>query len=120
MIRRPPRSTLFPYTTLFRSIADAVGRARERWPGRGVEVECDRIEQVRDAVKAGADIVMLDNMTPADVAVCVKEVDHAALVEVSGRVNLETVAAYAAAGPDLISVGALTHSAPVLDIGLDL
>jgi nicotinate-nucleotide pyrophosphorylase (carboxylating) len=58
-------------------------------------------------------------MSPAEVAVCVKEVDHAALVEVSGRVNLDTVAEYAAAGPDFISVGALTHSAPILDIGLD-
>jgi nicotinate-nucleotide pyrophosphorylase (carboxylating) len=101
-------------------IADAVARARAMWPGRGVEVECDRLEQVREAVAAKADVVMLDNMTPADVEVCVKEVGHAALVEVSGRINLDTVAAYAAAGPDLISVGAITHSAPVLDIGLDL
>jgi nicotinate-nucleotide pyrophosphorylase (carboxylating) len=102
------------------SISDAVARARTRWPGRGVEIECDRLEQVRDAVAAGADVVMLDNMTPADVAVCVKEVGAAALVEVSGGVSLDTVADYAAAGPDLISIGALTHSAPILDIGLDL
>ncbi|MBA3655317.1 MAG: carboxylating nicotinate-nucleotide diphosphorylase [Actinobacteria bacterium] len=100
-------------------VADAVDRARERWPGRGVEVECDRLEQVREAVAAGADIVMLDNMRPGDVAVCVKEVDSRALVEVSGGVTLATIAEYAAAGPDLISVGALTHSAPILDIGLD-
>ena len=101
-------------------IGDAVARARERWPGRGVEVECDRLEQVQEAVAAGVDVVMLDNMTPDDVAICVKEVGGAALVEVSGGVNLDTVAAYAAAGPDLISVGGLTHSAPILDIGLDL
>lgn len=102
------------------SIPDAVKRAREMWPGRGVEVECDRIEQVREAVSAGVDVVMLDNMSPADVATCVKEVNGAALVEVSGGVRLKTVAEYAAAGPDLISVGTLTHSAPILDIGLDL
>ena len=69
---------------------------------------------------AGADMVMLDNMTPDEVAACVKLVDGRCLVEVSGRVTLETVGDYAAAGADLISVGALTHSAPVLDIGLDL
>ena len=102
------------------SIADAVGRAREMWPGRGVEVECDRVEQVREAVAAGADVVLLDNMSPSEVGVCVKEINGAALAEVSGRVNLGTIVDYAAAGPDLISVGALTHSAPILDIGLDL
>jgi nicotinate-nucleotide pyrophosphorylase (carboxylating) len=102
------------------SIASAVARARAQWPGRGVEVECDRVEQVREAVAAGADVVMLDNMSPGEVEVCVKEVNGAALTEVSGRVNLDTIVDYAAAGPDLISVGALTHSAPILDIGLDL
>jgi len=101
-------------------IGDAVARARDRWPGRGVEVECDRLEQVQQAVAAGVDVVMLDNMTPDDVALCVKEVGEAALVEVSGGVTLDTITDYAAAGPDLISVGALTHSAPILDIGLDL
>ena len=102
------------------AITAAVQRAREMWPGRGVEVECDRVEQVREAVVAGADVVMLDNMSPADVEVCVKEVARAALVEVSGGVSLDTVRDYAEAGPDLISVGTLTHSAPILDIGLDL
>jgi nicotinate-nucleotide pyrophosphorylase (carboxylating) len=102
------------------TITAAVARARQRWPGRGVEVECDRVEQVREAVAAGADVVMLDNMRPPEVEVCVKEVNGTALVEVSGRVDLDTVVGYAAAGPDLISVGALTHSAPVLDIALDL
>lgn len=101
------------------SIAEAVVRARALWPGRGVEVECDRIEQVREAVTAGADVVMLDNMTPLQVAEATREVAHAARIEVSGGVNLDTVAEYAAAGPDFISVGALTHSAPILDIGLD-
>ncbi len=108
-------------------IAEAVALARSRWPGRMVEVECDRPEQVIEAVDAGASVVMLDNMTPSLVAECVASVRarraHAqgpVLVEVSGGVTIETAPAYAAAGADLISVGALTHSAPVLDIGLDL
>jgi nicotinate-nucleotide pyrophosphorylase (carboxylating) len=102
------------------SIVDAVRRARMSWPGRTVEVECDRMEQVVEAVEAGADIVMLDNMSPSMVKDCVDRVAGAALVEVSGGVSLETVGAYARAGADLISIGAITHSAPILDIGLDM
>lgn len=107
------------------SITEAVARARALWPGRTVEVECDRIEQVREALAAGASMVMLDNMGPAEVAGCVAEVragadGRAVLVEVSGGITLETVGSFAAAGADVISVGALTHSAPSLDIGLDL
>ena len=105
------------------SITDAVARARSRWPGRMVEVECDRPEQVDEAVAAGATVVMLDNMSVAEVAECAARV-HATgagiLVEVSGGVSLESAPALAAAGADLISVGALTHSAPVLDLGLDI
>lgn len=111
------------------TIAKAVAAARDRWPGRLVEVECDRREQVAEAVASGASQVLLDNMTPDEVAACVTLVrEHASdrsdrervLVEVSGGVSLETVGGFAAAGADLISVGAITHSAPVLDIGLDL
>jgi nicotinate-nucleotide pyrophosphorylase (carboxylating) len=102
------------------SVSEAVERARDLWPGRVVQVECDTSEQVKEAVVVGADLVLLDNMTPEQVAACVEEVGGRCLVEVSGGVTLETVAAYAAAGPDLISVGAITHSAPVLDIGLDV
>ncbi|HUF34288.1 MAG TPA: carboxylating nicotinate-nucleotide diphosphorylase [Acidimicrobiales bacterium] len=103
-------------------ITAAVGRARERWPARVVEVEADRLEQVEEAIAAGADLVLLDNMSPDEARACVEARGDAArpLLEVSGRVSLETVAAYAATGVDLISVGALTHSAPVLDIGLDI
>lgn len=107
-------------------IGEAVRRARSMWPGRMVEVECDRIDQVAEAVAAGATIVLCDNMSPDELARCVELVrsrsagDNRALVEASGGVTLETIGAVAAAGPDLISVGALTHSAPVLDIGLDL
>ncbi|HUQ40634.1 MAG TPA: carboxylating nicotinate-nucleotide diphosphorylase [Acidimicrobiales bacterium] len=101
-------------------IIEAVARARESFPDRRIEVECDRINQVSEAVDAGVPIVLLDNMTPAQVAECVALVAGRCLVEVSGGITLETVTAYAAAGPDYISVGALTHSAPSLDIGLDL
>jgi nicotinate-nucleotide pyrophosphorylase (carboxylating) len=108
------------------SIADGVARARLRWPGRMVEVECDSMTQVREAVSAGATLVLCDNMTPEEVKEAVEIASQPpagmarSLIEASGGVSLETIAAYAAAGADLISVGALTHSAPVLDIGLDL
>jgi nicotinate-nucleotide pyrophosphorylase (carboxylating) len=105
------------------TITEAVGRARRWWPGRMVEVECDREEQVAEALAAGATVVMLDNMTSDQVKACVglvRDRGTATLVEVSGGVDLDSAPGYAAAGADLISVGALTHSAPVLDLGLDL
>ena len=88
-----------------------------------VEVECDRLDQVSEAVAAGATVVLLDNMGPAQVAEAVALVrgsGAATLVEVSGGVTLDSAPALAAAGADLLSAGALTHSAPVLDLGLDL
>ena len=104
-------------------IADAVEHARAMWPGRGVEVECDRLEQVVDALAAGADVVMLDNMSPEQAGECVAVVRSgirpATLLEVSGGVTLDTVAAYAATGVDLISTSAITQSARALDIALD-
>jgi nicotinate-nucleotide pyrophosphorylase (carboxylating) len=102
------------------SIEDAVTTAHRRWPGVSCQVECDTLDQLEVALAAGADLVLLDNMDPETVAAAVSLVGGRIPVEVSGRVTLESVAAYAAAGVDLISVGALTHSAPVLDIGLDL
>jgi nicotinate-nucleotide pyrophosphorylase (carboxylating) len=102
------------------SIGDALDRARTRWPGVVVEVECDTLDQVAEAKAAGAALVLVDNLTPDEVAQAVGIAGGAFPIEVSGGVTLDTVAAYAAAGADLISVGALTHSAPVLDIGLDL
>lgn len=101
-------------------IAQAVAESRRRWPFRAVEVECDTLDQVRDAVAAGATAVLLDNMAPAKVRRCVAEVAGRALTEASGGVTLDTVAAYAATGVDFVSVGALTASAPALDLGLDL
>jgi nicotinate-nucleotide pyrophosphorylase (carboxylating) len=102
------------------SIAEAVALARRRWPGRGIEVECDRLEQVREALAAGATLLMLDNMTPDEVRACVAEVAGRVLVEVSGGITLATAPAYAAAGADLLSTSAITQSAPALDLGLDL
>ncbi len=107
------------------SITEAVHMAKERWPGRMVEIECDRPAQVDEACRAGATAVLLDNMAPEEAAACVQLVRRAAgdarvLVEVSGGVTPDSAPAYAAAGVDLISVGALTHSVPVLDLGLDL
>ena len=105
------------------TISEAVSRARRQWPGRMVEVECDRLDQVREAVAARATVIMLDNMGPDRVAEAVAVVRAGgsdALIEVSGGVNLGSAPGLAAAGADLLSVGALTHSAPVLDLGLDL
>lgn len=85
-----------------------------------VTVECETLEQVEEAVAAGADIVLLDNMTPEMLAAAVDQVDGQAAVEASGGVTEETVTAIALAGVDIISVGALTHSAPALDISLDV
>jgi nicotinate-nucleotide pyrophosphorylase (carboxylating) len=105
------------------AIGDAVALAAQRWPGRMIEVECDEPGQAKEAAAAGAGIVMLDNMSPEQVASTVALVRAQAegtLVEVSGGITLETAPAYAAAGADLLSVGALTHSAIALDLGLDL
>jgi nicotinate-nucleotide pyrophosphorylase (carboxylating) len=106
------------------SITAAVERARTLWPDRMVEIECDALEQVAEAAAAGADAVLLDNMDPGTVveAISVAQVEATGpiLTEVSGGVTLSNVGAYAAAGPDRISIGALTHSAALLDLGLDL
>jgi nicotinate-nucleotide pyrophosphorylase (carboxylating) len=98
----------------------AVDRARARWPGRIVEVECDTLDQVADAVAASADLILLDNMSPEEATEACAKAAGLVPLEVSGRVTLETVGAYAQTGVDFISVGAITHSAPALDIGLDI
>jgi nicotinate-nucleotide pyrophosphorylase (carboxylating) len=98
----------------------AVRRARDLAPaGTKVEVECETIDQVRAALEAKADIIMLDNMSPAQMAECVRLVAGRAITEASGGVNLDTVRRIAETGVDWISVGALTHSAPALDLALD-
>lgn len=101
-------------------VAKAVQRARELAPpGVKVEIECDRVEQVRQAVEAGADIILLDNMPLATMAECVATVEGRATLEASGGVTLATVRQIAETGVDWISVGALTHSAPSLNLAVD-
>jgi nicotinate-nucleotide pyrophosphorylase (carboxylating) len=101
-------------------VALAVRRARElAAPGTKVEVECDRLEQVEAALAAGADVIMLDNMPLDTMREAVRRVDGRAILEASGGVRLDTVRAIADTGVDWISVGALTHSARALDLGLD-
>jgi nicotinate-nucleotide pyrophosphorylase (carboxylating) len=98
----------------------AVTRARDLAPpGTKIEVECDRIDQVQAAVEAGADIILLDNMPPARLREAVTLVSGRAILEASGGVTLDTVRAIAETGVDWISVGALTHSAPAMDLALD-
>lgn len=98
----------------------AIRRTRELAPrGTKVEVECDMLAQVRAAMDAGADIVLLDNMKVDEIRRCVELVAGRAIVEASGGVNLTNVRAIAKTGVDWISVGALTHSAPALDLALD-
>ena len=101
-------------------IAKSIERARSVWPGRLIEVECDDLDQVAEARDAAADRVLLDNMSPDQVRVAVALLEGAVQVEVSGGVTLETIGAYADSGADFVSVGALTHSVPVFDIGLDI
>lgn len=101
-------------------VALAVKRARKLAPpGTPIEVECDRLEQVEAALAAGADELLLDNMPPDRLAECVRVVAGRAVTEASGGVTLATVRAIAESGVDRISVGALTHSAPALDVALD-
>ncbi len=107
------------------SISEAVAVARANWPVKLVEVECDTIEQAVEAQEAGAAMVLLDNMTPAEVSRCVELLsslrsDGRILVEVSGGITIQNVADYASCGVDFISVGALTHSVAALDLGLDI
>jgi nicotinate-nucleotide pyrophosphorylase (carboxylating) len=103
------------------SIASAVDRALAQASHTlSITVECDRVDQVHEAVDAGADIVLLDNMSPEEMSEAIELVEGHAMTEASGGVNLSTVAAIAQTGVDLISVGALTHSAPSLDISMDI
>ena len=100
-------------------IAAGVRRARKKYPRLQVEVEADTLKQAEQAAAAGADIILLDNMSPAQLRQAVKLVAGRAKTEASGGVNLKTVRAIAQSGVDFISVGALTHSARAVDIGLD-
>jgi nicotinate-nucleotide pyrophosphorylase (carboxylating) len=84
-----------------------------------IEVEVKDLAQIDEALEAGADAILLDNMGPDLLRQAVEKIGAKAITEASGGVNLNTVTAIAHSGVDLISVGALTHSAPALDISLD-
>ncbi|MFC0218629.1 carboxylating nicotinate-nucleotide diphosphorylase [Pseudochelatococcus lubricantis] len=102
------------------SIADAVRIARQRAPVlTRIEVECDRLDQVAEALAAGADVIMLDNMSIADMAEAVRHVAGRAKLEASGGIRLDTIAAVAETGVDFISTSRPFQSAPAVDIGLD-
>ena len=109
-------------------IADAVASAKAAWPGRLVHVEASDLAQLQQALDAGAGAVLLDNMTPEQAKAAVdlaaqwasEHGGHRPLLECSGGITLETVAAFSAAGVDLISTSQITQSAPALDIGLDI
>jgi nicotinate-nucleotide pyrophosphorylase (carboxylating) len=102
------------------SVANAIVRARAGAnPDAVIEVECDTLAQVSDALAAGADAILLDNMDDATIAKAVASSAGRAITEASGNVNLRTVRGIASTGVDVISVGALTHGAVSLDVGLD-
>ena len=101
------------------SVRAAVGRLRAA-TDLSVEVECDTLEQVEEALDAGADAILLDNMSLADLRAAVALADGRVRLEASGGITLDTVRAVAETGVDEISVGALTHSAPSLDVSLEL
>ena len=100
-------------------VAAAIRLARIRYPHLKVEIEADTLGQVDQALEAGADWILLDNMEPAQIARAVEKCRGRALTEASGGIGLQNVRAIAETGVDFISIGALTHSAPAVDIGLD-
>lgn len=102
------------------AISRAVNACREMYPRLEIEVEADTLEQVEDATDAGADIILLDNMSTDEMAAAVTCNGGRSLIEASGGITLERIPEIAACGVDFISVGALTHSASAVDIGLDI
>jgi nicotinate-nucleotide pyrophosphorylase (carboxylating) len=102
------------------SVTGAFAAVRTTFPDLPVEVECDTLDQVVEAVDAGADVILLDNMSVADMAKAVELTSGRARLEASGGLSLSTARAVAETGVDYLAVGALTHSAPVLDVGVDL
>jgi nicotinate-nucleotide pyrophosphorylase (carboxylating) len=101
-------------------VAEAFAAVRSTFPGVPVEVEVDSLEQLAEVVQAGADLVLLDNFTPAQTAEAVALVAGRCRLESSGGLSLPVARAYAETGVDFLAVGALTHSAPILDLGADL
>lgn len=101
------------------SLTKAVELAHEFAPHLAkVEVETENMDDVREALDAGAEVILLDNMSIDDIKQAVKLINHRAIVEVSGGITLKTIADYVSSGVDVISVGALTHSAPAADFSM--
>ena len=101
------------------SLSNAVKLARDFAPHTAkIEVETETLDDVREALQSGAEVIMLDNMSPAQISNAVKVINGAAIVEISGGISLDTIAEYALPGVDVISVGALTHSAPAADFSM--
>lgn len=101
-------------------ITAAVHAIKSEFPNVLIEVEIDTLDQLEEAISAGADEVLLDNMNPEQCALAVRTNQGRVKLEASGGITLESVRAYAQTGVDFIAVGAITHSAPILDIGLDI
>ncbi|MCX5332419.1 carboxylating nicotinate-nucleotide diphosphorylase [Streptomyces sp. NBC_00140] len=101
-------------------VAQAFKAVRETFPDVPIEVEVDTLLQLREVVDAGADLILLDNFTPGECEEAVALVHGRAALEASGRLTLDNARVYADTGVDYLAVGALTHSSPILDIGLDL
>ncbi len=101
-------------------ITRAIRLAREAQPGKTVEIEVETLEELEEALEAGADTVMLDNFSPSELEEAVKRGKGRARLEASGGIDLESIAEVAASGVENISLGCLTHSAPAADIALDL
>lgn len=101
-------------------VKEAFNKVRAKFPSAEIEIEVDTLEQLREVLGEKPDLVLLDNMTPAQCAEAVKIVDGKVKLEASGGISLESARAYAESGVNYLAIGALTHSAPVFDIGLDL
>lgn len=102
-----------------RSITEAIRRAKENNPNKvPVEIEIERLDQIEEALQAGADILLLDNFEPRDLKKAAEKVAGRAKTEASGGIDLENVVDYAKTGVDFISIGVLTHSAPAVDLSL--
>ena len=102
------------------SIANAINDVRKKFPNLLIEVEIDRLDQMEEAIAGKVDLILLDNMSPDQCKLAVKQCAGRTKLEASGGITLENARDYAMSGVDFIAIGALTHSAAILDIGLDL
>ncbi len=102
------------------SVEIAFAKAKTKYPNKIIEIECDTIEQVKQALNTSCDLILLDNMTIDELQLAVKLVAGRIKLEASGRVGLENVKQIAETGVDYIAIGSLTHSVKASDIGLDI